>query len=133
MHTLDGCVLRVAIYLLFAIGFPSKESWKHILGYRKIEIAKIEKYLKSWRPNVTRDYARQPRSLKDVRHWKMREIHTAGVYLIPALHAVPELAAYFRDVKRKEFFSAFMHLIAGIRLVYNFSHKPLPKVRLLAF
>lgn len=128
MHTIDGCVLRVAIYLLFAIGFDSDDKWKHILGYKPADIAKVEKVLKCWRSNVTRDFARQPRALKDIRRWKMRETHTAGVYLIPALQAVPELAAYFRDVKRKQFFPVFMHLIAGIRLVYNFSHKPLPKV-----
>lgn len=128
MHTIDGNVLRVAIYLLFSIGFGDKEKWKHILGYKAILIAKIEKYLKNWRSNVTRDFARQPRPLKNIRDWKMRETHTAGVYLITALQAVPELGPFFREAKRKLFFNAYMHLVSGIRHVYNFSHKPIPKV-----
>lgn len=126
MHTIDGNVLRVAIFLLLAIGFDEK--WKHILGYDAVFIDKIEKYLLSWRSNVTRDFARQPRSLHDIKDWKMRETHTAGVHLIPSLQAVPELAAYFGEEKRKKFFHAFMHLVTGIRLVYNFSHHALPKV-----
>lgn len=124
MHTIDGGVLRVAIQLCFSVGFV-KDWWKYIaeLKYDEAFMNKVEEYLDEWRSNVdSEDYARQPRSLKEIGKWKMRETHTSGVILIPALHAVSDLNF------NNDFFQAYMALIAGIRLVYRFTHKPLPTV-----
>lgn len=124
MHTIDGGVLRVAIQLLFSVGFPGKR-WKYIPeGHHNAAFhERVNEYLAEWRRNVSRDdYARKPRHLKDVARWKMRETHTAGVLLVPALYAVTNLTF------DADFFNAYMCLITGMRLVYRFSHKPIPKV-----
>lgn len=124
MHTIDGGVLRVAIQLMFSVGFGSKQ-WKCIPagGRNKAFLAKVEEYMNAWRKNISRDdYARKPRALKDVARWKMREVRTAGVIMIPALNALPELTL------DTDFFRAYMYLVTGMRLVYRFTHKPIPKV-----
>lgn len=123
MHTIDGGVLRVAIQLMFSVGFPKR--WKYIpVGSTHAAFfGKVNEYMDAWRKNISRDdYARKPRALKDVARWKMRETRTAGVIMIPALNAVPELQF---DI---HFFRAYMYLVTGMRLVYRFTHKPIPKV-----
>lgn len=124
MHTIDGGVLRVGIQLLLSVGFKS-DAWKCVAAgsYDAAFHKLVNSYMEEWRKNISRDdYARKPRALKDIGRWKMRETHTAGVLLITALNAVPNLTF------DEDFFKAYMCLITGIRLVYRFSHKPIPKV-----
>lgn len=110
---------------MFGEGFETKDNYKKFL--EKLPDAvfqKIEACMKAWRPNISTDFARQPRSIKEIKFWKMRETNVAGVFMIPALIWVDEV----KDELDHEFFTNFMNLITGMRLVYNFSHKPIAKV-----
>lgn len=124
MHTIDGGVLKLCIMIMFTIGFEPGKA-KLICGkYTAAVMEMFEKCMKAWRPNISSDFARQPRSLKEINFWKMRETNIAGIFMIPALIWVDGV----KDELQMPFFSNFMNLITGMRLVYNFSHKALPKV-----
>lgn len=130
MHTIDGGVLKVCIMLMFCIGFEPGKGHKLVCAkYTPAVLRMIESCLKAWRPNISSDFARQPRSLKEINFWKMRETNIAGVFMIPALIWVNRV----KDELDHEFFSNYMNLITGMRLVYNFSHKPLQKVRAVKY
>lgn len=116
----------MAIQYMFSVGFTAKEmTFKLICGkYAPAFMRAVEKCMKAWRPNISSDFARQPRSLDEIKFWKMRETNVAGVFMIPSLIWVDGV----KDGLQPDFFTNYMDLVAGMRLVYNFSHKPLPKV-----
>lgn len=127
MHTIDGGVLRVAIQLMFSVGFET-DSWKAFgKEYTAAFLQRVEAFMDAWRPNISGDFARKPRAIKDIKFWKMRETNVAGVFMIPALI----WAAGVKDELDHEYFENYMNLITAMRLVYNFSHKALPSVSML--
>lgn len=129
MHAVDGCVLKTGIMHLFNVGLPSGEKWKYVGGSLDDGVfGMIEKYMRQWRMNLPKtDFARKPRAISEIHHWKMRETHVAGVYMIPALFSIPAIWDNMPTMKQN-FARSYMQLITGMRLVYNFSHKPLPTV-----
>lgn len=115
----------MVIQIMFSVGFTSKEGWK-IFGkaYSDVFRKRIDECMEAWRPNISGDFARKPRALKDIKFWKMRETNVAGVFMIPALIWI----AGVKDELDFGFFRNYMNLITAMRLVYNFSHKDLPSV-----
>lgn len=148
MHTGHGGALKQGIQWLFGINIKGgSRELPH--RFAPSQIQRINKCLHSWKTCVPTDFERKPRSLDCVGQWKMREMYVTGTRLIPALlvteavratsdrHA-KELSCRAGDMVdvsfssmtslQKEFFTNFMNLVVGLRIVSSNSMAPIAPV-----
>jgi hypothetical protein len=126
MHVADGSVLPNGMSYLLGVGLEDKEKWKMVCRPlpQKTFWEPLDALMAEWRLCFPEDFARKPRPFDMFKHYKTRENHLVGVYLVPAIKHIPELA----NQLDQSLFKNYMKLIFALRLVGSFSHKALPKV-----
>ena len=123
MHSIDGGALYFTIKQVFGVGLDRADLYL-FRQWNATHLRHVNNVFEIWAHNTPMEFSRRPRPITKVKLWKMRETAMVGIYIIPALFAMPD----FRKLVSPSLLNAYMNLIAGIRLVGGYSTKPVSQV-----